>query len=231
MHGTLLVLCQNGLIFAKSANTRFWASVFLKKRRLLINITLYLEKNQMTPVQIAILSLRLLAIFTLIDTIPYLMSLTEAFAWKGVALAGDRQFNTDLILIGTILSLVLQFSIGLFLFVYAKRLAKRMIAEEESEKSSTELSAKNIQTIAFSVVGLIMIVIAIPHIAQFAVNLQALKNAGAETLKRSISIGTWAYSIGILIQFIFGIILFLGARGLSSLWYFFQKLRPMKDVQ
>jgi hypothetical protein len=106
-----------------------------------------------------------------------------------------------------------------------------MIADEESEKSLTELSAKNIQSIAFSVVGLIMIVIAIPHIAQFAANLQALKNAGAETMKRSISIGTWAYSIGILIQFILGIILFLGARGLSSLWYFFQKLRPMKDIQ
>ena len=185
----------------------------------------------MTPIQIAILSLRLLAILTIIETIPYLKSLTEAFAWQGMTLAGDRQFNTDLILFGTILSLVLQFAIGLFLYAYAKGLAKRMIADEESDKSLTELSAKNIQSIAFSVVGLIMIVIAIPHIAQFAANLQALKNAGAETMKRSISIGTWAYSVGILIQFTLGIILFLGARGLSSLWYFFQKLRPMKDIQ
>jgi len=96
----------------------------------------------MTPIQIAILSLRLLAILTIIETIPYLKSLTEAFAWQGMTLAGDRQFNTDLILFGTILSLVLQFAIGLFLYAYAKGLAKRMIADEESDKSLTELSAK-----------------------------------------------------------------------------------------
>jgi hypothetical protein len=105
-----------------------------------------------------------------------------------------------------------------------------MTIKDETITETSALTARNIQAIAFSVVGLVMIVIAIPHLVQLASNLQILKSAGSEMVKKEISIRTWAYSIGIAVQFIIGLFLFFGGRGLSSIWYFFQKTRPMKEI-
>jgi hypothetical protein len=186
----------------------------------------------MTPSQIAILSLRILGIFTLIECIPYLKSLGEIFAWQGSDIARIKggPLNTDLILIATLVSFILQLAVGFFLWRYSGAIAAKMLPVHESKEPGTEPSAKNIQSIAFSIIGIVMVMMAIPILIQIATNLQALQSTGSESLKESISIATWAYSIGMAIQFILGILLFLGAKGLSSLWYFFQKLRPMKDV-
>jgi hypothetical protein len=53
-----------------------------------------------------------------------------------------------------------------------------------------------------------MIVIAIPHLVQLAANYQALKSAKEEIIKQKISVATWAYSIGLAVQFVIGLLLF-----------------------
>jgi hypothetical protein len=185
----------------------------------------------MTQNQIASLSLKLLGIYSIIESIPLLRELSQVFAWRGSKIEMESgPIHTDLLLIGIITSVGLLLLIGCCLIIFSKSLAKKMITEEEIINSSTELTAKNIQAIAFSIVGLVMIVIAIPHLVQLTANLQALKSTGSESVKKDISIGTWAYSIGIAVQFIVGILLFLGGRGLSSIWFFIQKMRPMKDI-
>lgn len=187
--------------------------------------------NKMTQKQIASLSLKLLGIYSIIEAIPLLRELSQVFAWRGSKIEMESgPIHTDLLLIGIMTSVGLLLLIGCCLIIFSKSLTKRMITEEEIINGTTELTAKNIQAIAFSVVGLVMIVIAIPHLVQLAANLQALKSAGAESVKESIQIGTWVYSIGMAVQFIIGILLFLGGRGLSSIWFFIQKMRPMKNM-
>ena len=97
-------------------------------------------------------------------------------------------------------------------------------------KPEVELSSKNIQSIAFSIVGVILIVIAIPKLVQIGANIQVLANAEEEDTIKNISASTWAYFIGLAAQMFLGILLFFGAKGLSSLWYFFQKARPMSKM-
>ncbi len=185
----------------------------------------------MTQNQIASLSLRLLGLYSIIESIPLLRELWQVFAWRGSKIEMESgPLHTDLMLIGILTSFALLLLVGLCLIFFSNSLAKKMTTEEEIVNETTKLTAKNIQGIAFSIVGLVMIVIAIPHLAQLAANLQALKSAKEEMIKQKISIGTWAYSIGLAVQFIVGLLLFLGGRGLSTIWYFFQKLRPMKDM-
>jgi len=181
--------------------------------------------------QIASLSLKLLGIYAIIEAIPLLRELSQVFAWRGSTVQMESgPFQTNLILLGILVSFSLLLFLGFFLIFFSNSLAKRMSSKNEVISESTELTPKNIQSIAFSVVGLVMIVIAIPDLVQLAANLEGLKSAGSEAIKKDISIGTWVYSIGLAVQFIIGVLLFLGARGLASCWYFFQKLRPMKDL-
>jgi hypothetical protein len=185
----------------------------------------------MNQKQIASLSLKLLGIYSIIEAIPLLRELSGVFAFRGSGIQMEGgPIQTDVLLIGILIPFGLLLLVGFCLIIFSKSFAARMTLKDEIITETTELTARNIQSIAFSVVGLVMIVFAIPHLVQLAANLQAFKSAGSEMLKEQISIGTWAYSIGIAVQFIIGLLLFIGGRGLSSIWHFFQKLRPMKEI-
>ncbi len=187
----------------------------------------------MTGTQIASLSLKLIGIFSIIQAIPILKSLSEFFVFK------DSNFFTpentppsyNYLLIGILTSFLLLLILGACLIIFSERLAKKIIKENEDKKTLTDLSVKDIQAIAFSVIGVVMIVIAIPKLIQIGTNIQVLNQAGDEVPTRGISAGTWAYAIGLTVQSIIGLLLFFGARGLSSIWYFFQKIRPLKDIK
>ncbi|MDR3631608.1 MAG: hypothetical protein P4L42_14910 [Desulfocapsaceae bacterium] len=181
--------------------------------------------------QIASLSLKLAGIYAIIQAIPQLRDVFHVAAMRGLNTEMDNgPMETDFILIGILISFGLLILVGLCFIIFSKSLARQMITKDELIIENAELTAKNIQSIAFSVVGLIMVVTAIPHFVQFAANLQALKNPGVETIRREISAGSWAYAFGMAVQVIIGLLLFFGGPGLSSLWYFLQKLRPMRII-
>lgn len=183
----------------------------------------------MTKIQIASLSLKLMGIFSIIQAIPILRELSASFAFKNfVQENASPSFNY--LLFGILISIFLLLILGACLIFFSDNLAKK-IMKENNDKLLTDVSAKDIQSIAFSIVGLVMIVIAIPKLVQLGANLQALKSAGADSSKGSISVGTWVYSIGIAVQFVIGIVLFFGAKGLSGIWHSLQKIRPMKDMK
>jgi uncharacterized membrane protein len=188
----------------------------------------------MSSHQIASLSLKLIGIFSIIQSIPILKSLSEVFAFRNSKIfmqQGNDYLEVNYLFIGIITSFSLLLLLGIGLIIFSRGLSKKMVTDDVIKDSSSELSAKNIQSIAFSVVGLVMIVIAIPKLVQLGANLQALKSAGVNSTKETISIGTLVYSISIGVQFIIGILLFVGAKGLSGIWHSLQKMRPMKNVE
>ena len=187
----------------------------------------------MTGSQIASLSLKLMGIFTIIQAVPILKDLSSYFMFKGSNFMEPDKLppSYNYLLIGILSSICLLILLGACLIIYSDSLGKKIIKENNDTKISTDLTAKDLQAIAFSVIGLVMIVFAIPHLVKIASNIQVLKLYGNEYPGKNVSAGTWAYAIGLSVQVIMGLLLFLGSRGLSSLWYFFQKMRPMRDVQ
>lgn len=186
----------------------------------------------MKPNQIASLSLKILGIYSLIQTISLLRGLSTVLAMLGspVKAGGGGEPNTNIMLVGVLVSIGLLLLTGLCLIIFSKVLSKQMVIKDEDNGSTTELSARNIQAISFSVVGLVMVVLAIPHIVQLAATLEAMKSVSSEMVRRSISISSWTYNVALGAQFIAGILLFLGGRGLSTFWFSVQRMRPMKDV-
>ncbi|MBI5237909.1 MAG: hypothetical protein HY887_05750 [Deltaproteobacteria bacterium] len=178
----------------------------------------------MTSSELASLSLKITGIYSIISAIPLLQSLSQVFSFQ------DSKLNTNLVIIGPMASFGILLLIGIYLIAFSKDLAKKMVSEDEAKDLLADLSPKTIQSIAFSIVGLLMIVFALPNLVQLAAHLHELKKAGDEMYPKSIRIEAWAFSIGMAFQFILGILIFLGGRGLSSIWFFLQKLRPMKDL-
>ncbi|MBI4681094.1 MAG: hypothetical protein HY753_07840 [Nitrospirae bacterium] len=185
----------------------------------------------MIRIQIASLSLKLIGIFSIIQAIPILKELSAAFAFKKsnlfISEAAPPTFNY--LLLGILTSIILLLILGTCLIIFSDKLAEK-IMKGNSETLLTDISARDIQLIAFSVVGVVLIVLAIPQIVQLGVNIQVLKQAGDDLPIKNVLASTWAHAIGLTIQTIIGLLLFFGSRGLSSLWYSFQSTRPMKNI-
>jgi len=187
----------------------------------------------MSKLHIASLSLKLAGIYSIIQAIPILRFIDFGFFLKNsnpFETNSGSMFKLNYLVIGTFTSFFLLLLIGAILIIFSQSIAKKITKDEEFDNSLSGLSAKDISSIAFSVIGVVLIVIAIPKIAQIGANIQLLKQAGEEVPTKIISASTWAYSIGLTVQAIIGLLLFFGARGLSTIWCFLQKIRPMKDI-
>ncbi len=188
----------------------------------------------MNNIQIASLAFKLAGIFSVIQSIPMLRNINEVIALKNSPLfetTSGQAHPANYLLIGIITSISLLILLGIILLVFSNFFARKMFAASTTSSTpETELTSKNIQSVAFSIVGVILVVVAIPKLVQVGANIQALANAGDQVPTKSISAGTWAYSIGLAAQMLVGILLFFGANGLSSLWFLLQKARPMSKM-
>ncbi len=102
-----------------------------------------------------------------------------------------------------------------------------MAYNEISDDDTQAVSTHNIQELAFSVVGIILLVIAIPKLFQISSYIYTSKN----TLIGSFMAGTMIYAIVLIVQCILGIGLFLGGKGLATFWHFLQRTRAMDDTK
>jgi hypothetical protein len=187
----------------------------------------------MTNIETASLSFKLMGIFSITQAIPLLRDITGILAMKNtpfVEIGLGQNDPSIYMLLGTTISISFLVLLGIYLLFFSEKLAQRTFTSITPTTPETELTAKKIQTISFAVIGIILIVLAIPKLVQVGANIQILSNAGDQVPTKTISAGTWAYSIGLAVQMFIGILLFLGANGLSSLWYFLQKVRPMSKI-
>ena len=113
------------------------------------------------------------------------------------------------------------------MIVLSNPLAKKMIHLEAIEGSNVQLAGKHFHAVVISVVGLAMVAWAIPELTEIFANIYYLEKTGDELAQKSLKIGTRAYAVGLTVQCIIGILLFWGSKGISSIWFFLQKTRPM----
>jgi len=178
----------------------------------------------MTPIQIASLALKLLGVYAIIQSLPILGAFPGMFAFD------DDNVNKLYMFLGSILPCILLFGVGSLLILSSNKLAKKMMGTNDLNTSTSQLSGRNVQTIAFSVLGVALIAWAIPELSKIFANIQLLKNAGDEFPTKGMDIGNKVYAIGLSIQFVVGLVLFFGAKGLSSIWFFLQKIQPMSKT-
>ena len=182
----------------------------------------------MTKREVGSLAFKLMGVYALVLCAAHASSL---IMWAGTIaeVAAHRprhELNmADIIWPGLFVGLpcTLLLALGIVLIMRSSRFSARMFPEPE--KSVTVLaSAQDIQAIAFSVVGVLLLASALPSIAQIAVNLHHRFNH-PEMRPASIR-GTWASFLTMCAKVILGTGLFFGGRALSNFWF---KLRTFRQ--
>jgi hypothetical protein len=113
------------------------------------------------------------------------------------------------------------------LLTRSDNIAGLLVKEPQSLIPAGSLSARDIQALVFSVVGVLVFLRGLPGVCRFAILLSYLGpgyfgNRTEDAFMRVVS------DLGPLIQCVLGIVLFLQARGLANLWHRIQAARYVR---
>jgi hypothetical protein len=123
------------------------------------------------------------------------------------------------LIVGAIITFLLFIGLGIYLITISDNLAENMAQKDPAVEISNKIEAKDLQVLAFSVVGIILIALSISKIFELGVKiftLQCMKSD--ESFMEKVSIDTISSAIGFVIQFTIGILLFVFGGSVSNIW-------------
>jgi len=164
----------------------------------------------MTKREFASLAFKLVAVHPIVVAMQHLWSL--GFLIQPVAGGSFQQIAP--IIFGGFGSLAGLLVIGGALFFCSDSLAAWAF-EEPDDKVAVSASLRDIQAVAFSVVGVLVVATALPGLAQFALVLTREWPSGQGRAKLHL----WGLGAGAAARMALGIGLFFGGRGLSNFWF------------
>lgn len=169
----------------------------------------------MSKKEVAILSCRILAIYSVLSAaraLNYLMILEQMFqsnTWPG---------SIILILISSAMPSVLLCVFGVVLWLKAEKIAACMLPVSGETVESPVLSIAEVQSAAFSVVGVMILAEVIPQLAQTASNIIIMHKLGYLPQNQWFLTNDISRMVGMAIQLILGFWLFFGSRGMAGLY-------------
>lgn len=165
----------------------------------------------MTNKDIARLSCKLLSIYTLISAIKSL----NYFVVLPFQEYGTGMFNIMIVL--TAIPSTFLFASGIILWVYADKLVKHLVPDKELAAGDPRRGLEDIQGVAFSVVGILILSDAAPKLMQVLLSIVLLLKLQYAIPNEWLNVTTITRSTGLVIQLIIGFWLFLGSRGIVGL--------------
>jgi hypothetical protein len=167
----------------------------------------------MNQTQLAQVALKIVGIFAIIQSIPLLGAfiqtsaiIAQDFAWKPLAM------------IGTLFPFLLMISSGCCLIIFGNKIASKMFPPINQHYENIGISTKHLQAIAFSIVGILLMAFAIPHMASIIWNYHVIKNADSEMQLQKFWDDTWNYALRTGVQFLIGLFIFFGSKAVTALW-------------
>jgi hypothetical protein len=168
----------------------------------------------MTTQKIASLALKIVGIYSIIQFIEQIRALVHAIGFS----FAEPPIRPTMI-IGASISSALLLGLSILLLAFSNRLARKLFPEDDPIENLHFDDLKNLQSIAFSIVGVVIFAVAIPKIFQISATIYALQKSGYEIpVAERISKETFAFGVATIIQLIIGLLLFLGGPSLSNLW-------------
>lgn len=163
--------------------------------------------------QLASLGCKFLGIYALLESIKLFGNIFQMYSFAG----GEPDFGISVVL-STSLPFILMFVSAIALILFSNKFAGKMTDNKRDVNSNNAVSINNFQSIAFSIVGLILIILSLPKMTQIGWNLYAIKSAGDERNITEILHSTWSFALATGVQFVIGFALFIGAELFSSIW-------------
>lgn len=178
----------------------------------------------MTKREIAALAFTIAGIYALIEAIPMVTSLVSWFDMLRRMTAGSGSAKTGQLVLVT-LAMMLPLAGLLFaaylLIVRSGKFAARMFPEDDTGLA-TKASAAGLQAAALSVVGVLVVALALPRLLN-AVGYLASVYARTPPPEQT-PWTSWTHLLAGVVQLGLGIGLFFGGRGLANYW---QRLRTV----
>jgi len=175
----------------------------------------------MSPINLAIVGLRLLAIYCFVMSIP----LFSAFGLVAAMFAPESFSHSQSTAIFTALlpgGLLLILSI--LLFVFSQPLARRIASTTSTEPSGSVCTFEQVQSIAFAVAGVLILATSLPSVGralQGLVDMYAIHKQGGDIPPHQ-SFSSWLYCTGVIAQLVVGVLLLLKPKGFRNVWRYLQ---------
>lgn len=180
----------------------------------------------MTKKEIVSLSVKLAGIYCLITALTHL-----SYAVPSVIYSSKKEgFWTIFTSITTCLSILLYFIpfVLLLLFgfylIFSDKLPSKMASLIIQEEKANSFSFHDIQVLAFSIIGVWLLVNTIPSFFRIIVQIIVQRSDS----QRSMNAFLIFQLVSLVLKLALGIYLFLGGKGLADLW---QKIHPTTDFE
>jgi hypothetical protein len=166
--------------------------------------------------QLSTTILRILGIYCFLNTADISQRVYSTYA-------SSIELHTDVSQIMLIQSMpmIIMFIIGLVLTTFASTISKLIIPSSQNVKSELVLSSINIQSILFSIVGVVIVALAIPKSFNWISQLVSLASTESQSLpfNQKVVRDSWISFALSTIQLLFGFGLFFGSNTLSNIWH------------
>lgn len=168
----------------------------------------------MTIKELARLSCKVLAVYTLVLAIQSL----NHFAILPVSVGDNFPAGVAaLMVMAAFMPSILLLALAAILWFRADRLAGHMAPGENTSWEKPAVTGEDVQVIAFSVVGVMVLAGAVPELFQLVSNLALQRSTQFQPFNETVSVYTVSRATGLAVRLAIGIWLLLGARGLAGL--------------
>jgi hypothetical protein len=177
----------------------------------------------MTRQDFAIITLRLLGLLCFVLAI---LELEPTGQYIGLALAPGGGASTILRLgmVWSVISLIILLAAGVVLLTQSPKLARFLVGSQSGSVGAVGPSATDIQSVAFATVGVLLVGLALPRLAEAGMMLHLFQTQrGVRTLGEVVS-ARGPQLISVLLQLLLGLLLLVGARSLTRLISWIRRL-------
>jgi len=178
-----------------------------------------------TKREVTAILVKLLGVYAIIQAIPVLQ-----YFWPVIGLIVRQQ--AWLYLVGMGMPFLLMAVAAFLLLTRSERIAGFLVKEDGPVSPTMPLSGLEVQAIAFSAVGVLVFLQAVPRLCQLFMNLlwfMRSQSAKGQPPADGRAENTWQLGIAVGLQCGLAVILFLRANGLANLWHRIQGARPARS--
>jgi hypothetical protein len=171
----------------------------------------------MSPINLAIVGLRLLAIYCFVQSLPLFAALGFVAAVT-VPNAFSQPQSESVIL--SLLPAGLLLLLAVLLFALSVPFAHWLTRPTSAEPKENVCTFEQFQAIAFAVAGILILATVLPSVGRALQDLVALyyyhKQGGTNPADRIYS--SWLYCTGVVAQLVLGLLLLLNPKGFRNVW-------------
>jgi len=186
----------------------------------------------MTQRELASVALKLLGVYAVLQAIFYLEAEVGFGFFLNKTVLNQTDFGAPaaagLLILGFI-PCITAGAIGALLIVRTQWFARRLFRDDRELDLSSTLSSEDVQAVAFAVVGVLVLLLAIPRTTEVLSQITSMLQIGWSGVRdMQMLFQTYVTTFGVFAQVTLGVLLFFKAQGLAHFWHRLQRGRYVK---